>query len=57
MDAVVADDHFLCGVELDAGDVVASELPFEGDVVDVVVLNGGEHTQPRCPTMPFRPQS
>jgi len=40
----VADDHVLGGVELDAGDLVAVELPFEGDVVDVVVLDGGEHT-------------
>ena len=43
MDAVVADDHVDGGVQLDAGDLVAVELPLDRDVVDVVVLDGGEH--------------
>src|SRR5699024_12027436 len=40
---VVADLHVDRGMELDAGDLVAVELPPGGDVVDVVVLDGGEH--------------
>ena len=39
----MADDHVDGGVELDAGDLVAVELPLDRDVVDVVVLDGGEH--------------
>src|SRR6188472_4591977 len=40
----MADDHVDRGVELDASDLVSVELSFEGDVVDVVVLDRGEHT-------------
>ena len=38
----MADDHVNGGVEFDAGDLVSVELPFEGNVVDVVVLDRGE---------------
>ena len=44
MDAIVPNDHVQGGVELDAGDLVAVELPLDRDIVDVVVLDGGEHT-------------
>ena len=43
VDPVVPDDHVDRGVQLDAGDLVAVELALEGDVVDVVVLDGREH--------------
>ena len=43
VDAVVADDDVDGRVQLDAADLVAVELALEGDVVDVVVLDRGEH--------------
>src|SRR5581483_6951752 len=43
VDAVAADLDVDRGVQLDAGDLVAVELALEGDVVDVVVLDRGEH--------------
>ena len=42
MDSVVPDGDVDRGVQLDAGDLVAVELALERDVVDVVVLDGGE---------------
>ena len=42
VDSVVPDDDVDGGMQLDAGDLVAVELALERDVVDVVVLDGGE---------------
>src|SRR5215217_910448 len=42
VDPVVADDHVDGCVQLDAADLVAVELPLDGDVVDVVVLDRRE---------------
>src|SRR5579859_4015742 len=42
VDAVVPDLDVDRGVQLDAGDLVTVELALERDVVDVVVLDGGE---------------
>ena len=43
VDPVVEDLHVDSGVELDASDLVPVELALGRDVVDVVVLDGGEH--------------
>ena len=43
VDVVAAEDDVDRGVQLDAGDLGAAELHHVVDVVDVVVLNDGEH--------------
>ena len=43
VEMVVADDYVDGGVELDAADFGTGQIPLVVDVVDVVVLNHGEH--------------
>lgn len=53
MDVVAPDDHVNGRVQLDAGGFRAAQLLGIADVMDVAVLNDGEHrahAPPQCPS-------